>query len=258
VGRGVRRWSAIAFGAAIATLLVALTSPLDPLAEDLFSAHMAQHVLLAVVAPPLLVVGSPAAAFVWALPPTHRSRWGSVLVSSRWPILLSSVVHSPVLACAAYAMTLWSWHLRAAYELALRSDTVHALEHASLVGAGCWLWWAILHGRRARRDAYGVGLLALFVTMLHSAALGALVALSRHVWYPAYAASATEWGWNPLRDQQLAGLIMWVPGGLLHLAAMSVLFVAWLRATERQPLVAGSTMYVVTPHPNLLYSIDLK
>lgn len=231
VGRGIRRWCAWAFAAGIATLLVALASPLDPLAEDLFSAHMAQHVLLAVVAPPLLVAGAPMTALVWALPSGHRSRWASVLVPARWPGWLERSAQAPGLACAAYGATLWSWHLPAAYELALRSAAVHALEHASLVGTGCWLWWTILHGRRSRRTAYGVGLIVLFVTMLHSAALGALVTLSRRVWYPAYAASAMEWGWNPLRDQQLAGLIMWVPGGLLQLAAMSVLFVAWLRAT---------------------------
>ena len=240
IGRGIQRWRVSLYGTGILTLLVALASPIDALADDLFSAHMAQHVLLAVVAPPLLVSGAPLTALVWALPRPRRARWARALLPARWPRPVAAVTHSPWLACAAYAAVLWSWHLPPVYELALRHEGVHALEHASFLAAGCWLWWTILHPVGSRRASYGVGVLAVFATMLQSAALGALVTLSHRVWYPAYAARAAAWGRSALEDQQLAGLLMWVPAALFHLMAMSALFVAWLHATGRRSRVRST------------------
>lgn len=227
-GRGIQTWQAWSFAGGVATLAVALVSPLDELAEHLFAAHMAQHVLLAVVAPPLLVLGNPAAAVVWALPATRRRgivQWVRELpaVAPAWRALTA-----PSVAWAVHGAVLWSWHVPTLYTAALEHAPLHALEHASFVGTAMLLWWGIVWPRRSRRAAYGVGIVVLFVTMLHTGALGALLTFSRRVWYPAQTAGSA-FALTPLEDQQLAGLIMWVPGGLLYLIATSAVFLAWMQ-----------------------------
>src|SRR5262249_10188672 len=96
------------------------------------------------------------------------------------------------------------------------------------------MWWGILHPRRSRGTAYGAGIIVLFVAMLQSGALGVLMALSRRVWFPVHVGGAATWGTTARADQQLAGLIMWVPGGLLYLIAMSALVLAWMRHEQRR------------------------
>ena len=139
---------------------------------------------------------------------------------------------APALAWLIHGAAIWAWHAPRLYELALRNDTVHALEHLSFVGTGILLWWGILHGRGARRTAYAVGLITVFFTAMHTGVLGALITLSHRLWYPAQASGAAAWGLTPMQDQQLAGLIMWIPGGLVHGAAALVLLYRWLSSSE--------------------------
>jgi cytochrome c oxidase assembly factor CtaG len=229
-GRGIRRGQVVSFAAALTVLAVALISPLDAMAEELFSAHMLQHVLLAVVAPPLLVIGAPLTAGLWVLPVSARRRLVHVAshapgVGSVWRFLTA-----PALAWLVHAIALWVWHAPRLYGVALRNPAAHVLEHASFVITASLMWWGILMPRQSRRSAYATGVLVMFATMLQSGALGALLALSRHVWYPEQGVGAASWGLSALEDQQIAGLIMWVPAGLLYTGAMSALFLAWMRS----------------------------
>ena len=240
-GRGVRPRQAWCFAAGIAVLVIALMSPVDSMAEDLFSAHMLQHVLLAVVAPPLLVAGGPAAAALWALPRQARSRLASVVTRRRWISAAWRAATATATAWAVHAIALWVWHVPGLYTLALRDPVLHAAEHASFVGTAALMWWGILHPRTSRRAGYATGILILFVTMLHSAALGAAITLSSEVWFPIHGAGAAAWGMTALEDQQLAGLIMWVPGGLLYLIGMGVLFVAWMQQSARRHALAAQS-----------------
>jgi cytochrome c oxidase assembly factor CtaG len=114
------------------------------------------------------------------------------------------------------------------YTLALEQPVVHVIEHGSFVGTAVLLWWRILVPRGDRRAARGLGVLLLLATVMQSGALGAMLALGRAPWFSAHAAGARLWGLTPLEDQQLAGLIMWVPGGLLYIAAAAALFAAWI------------------------------
>jgi cytochrome c oxidase assembly factor CtaG len=230
VGRGVRRAQVAWFAAAIAVLVVALLSPLDAMAEQLFAAHMTQHMLLAVVAPPLLVCGSPELAFLWMLPGRARRRLTRTLRGWAPARRAWLAVTAPPFAWLIHGAAIWSWHAPRLYELALRSDLAHAMEHLSFLGTGVLLWWAIVHPRGQRRTAYAVGIVTLFATAAQTGVLGALLTLTHRAWYPAQAPGTAAWGLTPLDDQQLAGLIMWVPGGLLYVAAMSVLFLAWVEA----------------------------
>jgi putative membrane protein len=232
VGQGLRRWEAVCFALGWLALLVALVSPLDALGGVLFSAHMAQHEVLMLVAAPLLVLGRPLAVSLWALAPPQREaagRWAQARpVAAVW-----RVVTGPFMAFAIHAVAIWVWHIPALYEATLASDAVHAVQHLSFFGSAALFWWALLHGRYGRMG-YGVAVLGVFGTALHSGTLGALLTFAPRLWYPIYAERTAAWGLRPLEDQQLAGLLMWIPAGVLFTLLGLALFAAWLGEAERR------------------------
>jgi putative membrane protein len=231
-GAGVRAWEVVAFAGGWLALLVALASPLDPLAGLLFSAHMAQHELLILVAAPLLVLGRPLVPLLWTLPRSARLALSAAGRGS--PIAATwSFLTQPLVAWLLHAIALWAWHAPAAYEAALRSDFVHALQHLSFLGSASLLWWAIVHGRYGRLG-YGVAVLAVFTTGLHGGALGALLTVAPRVLYPHYEEAATAWGLSALEDQQVAGLVMWIPSGVGLLVLGLALSAAWLGVMRRR------------------------
>jgi putative membrane protein len=233
-GHGIRHWEATAFAGGWVTLLLALVSPLHRLGVVLFSAHMAQHELLMAAAAPLLVLGRPLVPFVWALPMSWRRTVGDLAavatVRSTWELLTL-----PLVAWTLHGVAIWLWHAPALFEATLRSDLVHTLQHVSFLGTGLLFWWALLRGRGG-----GIGrpaaVLYLFTTSLHTTLLGALLTFSSRAWYPFYAPATAAWGLTPLEDQQLAGLIMWVPANLSYLIAALAIASAWLK--EPAPRVA--------------------
>jgi putative membrane protein len=237
-GRGIRPRQVACFAGGVGILAVALLSPIDSLADDLFSAHMIQHVLLAIVAPPLLVTGAPAVATLYALPRRARASVVRAIKGATWIVASWRTLTVPAIACAVHALALWTWHIPRLYALALEHESMHLLEHASFLGTASLLWWSIVHPRRSRRAAYGIGIGTLFVTMLQSGVLGALITLSHRVLYPLQTVGAAAHGMTPLEDQQLAGLIMWVPGGLYHLAA-ALWFLAQAVGERREGAVAA-------------------
>lgn len=218
------------------SLVVALVSPLHPWGEVLFSAHMVQHEILMLIAAPLLVLGRPLLAFMWALPvrvrrplvkAVSRSWWRSV-----WELITGAFV-----AWLIHAILLWAWHIPSWFEATLTSDLVHSLQHISFLGSALLFWWAVIYGRQ-RSVGYGMAVLYMFTTAVHSGALGALLTFTSRLWYPAYAATAPQLGLTPLEDQQLGGLIMWVPAGLIYIASGLALFAGWLRESERRASIA--------------------
>ncbi len=235
-GHGVRASAAAEFGAGWLTLAVALLSPVDTISEALFSMHMVQHELLMIVAAPLLVLGRPLAVWVWALPPTWRSGIGAFFHRPAWRVPWLALT-APLSAWTLHALALWLWHVPVLFEAALASEWVHALQHIAFLGTALLFWWSVLGGV-TRRDR-GVALLSLFTTMVHTGALGALFTLSTVVWYPSYAASAGAFGLTPLEDQQLGGIVMWVPAGFVYLACALVLAGRWLGEPRRVPVRAG-------------------
>jgi putative membrane protein len=226
-GRGIRRREAAAFAGGWIVLVLALVSPLHRLGGVLFSAHMAQHELLLAAAAPLLILGRPLVPFVWALPITWRRMvgdWAAMApVRGTWELLTL-----PLVAWSLHGVAIWLWHAPALFEATLRSDLVHTLQHISFLGTGLLFWWALLRGRGGRigRPA---AVLYLFTTSVHTTVLGALLTFSSRAWYPLYAPATAAWGLTPLEDQQLAGLIMWVPANLSYLIAALVIASAWLK-----------------------------
>lgn len=251
-GRGVARWQVAAFAGGLAGVLVALVSPVDALGGALFSGHMLQHLILTLVAAPLLALGDIPFAALWALPPAGRRRivgwWHRSPVGSAARAGWARLSH-PVTVWVAYVLALWVWHLPVLYQATLRSDLVHTAQHLSFLGTAYLLWWCVAELARQRR--HGTAIVLLFLTMMQGMALGVIIASARTVIYPAYAPRAAPWGVAPLADQQLAGLLMWMPPGLFYLAGAAVLLVAWLRAAERRATLRESGLDLAAPVPGL-------
>lgn len=232
VGRGVARWQAAAFAAGWLVLVVALVSPLDALSEVLSSAHMVQHLALMLGAAPLLMLGAPAFAALWALPGPWRRR-----VARRWRRATRLretwlVLSQPLVVWALYFLVLWVWHLPALYEAALRHPLLHDLQHLLFLGGAALLWWVVFSPMGRLRLGRGAGVLYLFTTSLHAMALGVFMTLAPRPWYGFYADTTPALGLSPLEDQQIAGAIMWMPAGLVYVALAALIFTYWLRETE--------------------------
>jgi cytochrome c oxidase assembly factor CtaG len=231
-GGGIARWEAAAFIVGLLSLACALLSPLTWLSSILFSAHMTQHEMLMLVSAPLLVFGKPLLAFLWSFPSARRESLGgwarAPRVRQAW-----RASTGPLFVFLLHAAALWVWHAPVLYEAALRSSLVHALQHLIFVATAALFWWGMVHGRYGRMG-YGVGVLYVFLTALHSSILGALMAVAPGVWYSSHAQAARAWGFDALLDQQLAGLLMWVPSGVVFIVFGLALLAAWLGESERR------------------------
>jgi putative membrane protein len=232
VGRGISTWSAVAFTAGWLTMTAALVSPIAWLSRILFSVHMTQHTLLMLVAAPLLTFGRPLLAWMWALRAKGREALARGFRGRRMVSAWRRVT-APLSVFLIQAVALWAWHIPSWYEAALRNDAIHAVQHLCLVVAGSLFWWAMVDGRYGRLG-YGLSVLYVFLTAVHSSALGALLTVAPSVWYPDYGQQAVTWGVDALADQQLAGLLMWVPAGVIFMVFGLALFAAWLGEAERR------------------------
>jgi cytochrome c oxidase assembly factor CtaG len=212
------------FGCGWLTLVASLLSPLHRLGEISFTAHMTEHELLMLVAAPLMALSRPVAVFLWACPRRVRQALirgcNSTLVSYVWRFLTDPTVATILQICA-----LWLWHMPSLFDRALDDEWWHALQHLSFLFSALLFWWSLTRSSH-RRNRRAIAAVCLFITSMASGALGALMALSSSPWYEGYAAIGTQGfapgGLTAAEDQQLAGLIMWIPGGLVHFIAAGV------------------------------------
>jgi putative membrane protein len=211
------------FSLGLITLFIALVSPLDALSNDaLFSAHMTQHILLALIAPACLLIGTPRywIHYLYDLPVLKK--------------ILPTLTH-PIVTLMLFNLVLWLWHLPSLYEGALRDTNIHVLEHLTFLAAGVLFWSPVLHDIPPQR---ALGYLAkigyLFFAMVSSSILGAIFTFALTIAFPFYGNAPLAFGLSPTTDQQLAGLIMWVPGSGIFFIAILVVFAAWLNAEDRK------------------------
>jgi putative membrane protein len=227
--RGFRRWEVACFWLGWVSLALALVSPLHPLGEVLFSAHMVQHEVIMTVSAPLLVMGSPVVAFLWAFPISWRRSLGkatrSTPVQRTWSVLTGAL-----LAWLIHGVVLWAWHIPALFDRTLGSDLIHSLQHLSFLGAALLYWWSLVRAHSGR--TFGASVLSLFTTAIHTVLLGALLTLAPQPLYSGYATRTAAWGLTHLEDQQLAGLIMWIPAGIVYVGAGLALLYLWLKASD--------------------------
>lgn len=238
-GRRVSRAQASAFAAGLLTLFLALVSPLDLVSAELSSAHMGQHMLLMMVAAPLLALGSPLAVFLWALPARWRKAAAPAVRRVEGWYAPSYQLWQPVGMWTVYAATLWLWHLPALYQAALRSPLIHDFQHLGFLLTSYLFWKMLLDPVNRLRLSRGTGVLYLFTTCLHASALGIFMTFSPRVWYLDYGGTVPTWHLTALEDQQLAGLIMWMPGCLLYAVAAAGLFAAWVHEPEDRCRTVG-------------------
>ncbi|RVK31053.1 cytochrome c oxidase assembly protein [Sinorhizobium meliloti] len=225
-GQTIHLQRAVCFAAGWLFLAAALVSPLDSLATQLFTAHMIEHEILMVIAAPLFVMSKPLAPLLWSLPQKLRASVGRALVRSVVLLPVRKAATNQLVATGLHGATLWLWHAPRLYDAALAETPVHWLQHLSFFCTALIFWWALLFGRG--RQHYGAAIFYLFATTLHSGFLGILLSFAREPLYRSQGAGAASWGLSALEDQQLAGLIMWVPASMIYVAAALALAAAWI------------------------------
>jgi cytochrome c oxidase assembly factor CtaG len=231
---GVSITAAASFFAGWLSLAGALIGPFHDLSESLFSAHMTQHEILMLVSAPLIILGRPQIAAVWSMPIRWRKNV-SVITNNQTFERIWQFVSGSFVAFLIHAAALWIWHIPTLFDATLENAWIHALQHASFFGTALLFWWAIVNASLEWKSSF-VGVLFLFLTSLHSGILGAFLTFTREIWYPVYANSTAAYDLTPLEDQQLGGLIMWVPAGLVYIGAGLAMFARMLSQTERRAL----------------------
>jgi cytochrome c oxidase assembly factor CtaG len=232
--RGYRSRAAL-FVTGYVALAIALISPLHALGEQYFWLHMVQHLLLSLVAAPLLLFSGSMPVLLWAFSPRDRSTIGRLVGQ---PGLIRTVLRwltRPVVAWALFVVTQWVWHQPVAYDWALENRWAHYLEHIGFFLTALFFWWPVIGAPPLRSPlSFPARLAYTFLAWLPNSVLGAGITLSRAPLYPYYVTSGQVNGFDPLFDQQLAGLIMWVPGDVLFVIILMILFTAYLRDEERR------------------------
>jgi putative membrane protein len=238
-----RRWQSASYYAGLAVLAIALSSPLDILSEQLFWAHMVQHVLLLVVAAPLIVLGRPWIR-LWRSLPLDLRRWLARNLSqgerTRWLRSVSRALGSPLAGFLAFSIVLLAWHVPALFDATLRSSALHALEHTLFFATAVMFWKQVIHSpplharlSAVQRVAYLVG------AMIVSWVLAVVLALAPDPLYSFYAHEASRpGGISALTDQQIAAGIMWVPGSITFVIVMFVYVHRWLAPPP--PVTSGA------------------
>jgi cytochrome c oxidase assembly factor CtaG len=224
---GTRSWQELAYLAGWFSLAAALVSPLHWLGERLFTFHMIEHEIIMAVSAPLIVIARPVGTLLWSLPrrarldvgrfmrhPTTRAAW-NWLSAGRNATLLHGVA-------------IWAWHAPVLFDAAVADPLLHRLQHLSFFATAVLFWWSVF-----RRSETGVAAWHVFITMLHTSVLGALMALAPRVLYQQQTAAAASWGLTPLEDQQLAGIVMWVPAGTIYAGAALALIAIWIKGAGK-------------------------
>lgn len=227
-------WRALSFATGIALLGLALLSPLDAWGDQLFAAHMAQHLILMMVAPPLLILGRPIIVAVWALPRGTRHTVGAWWLRGGAVRQVFNVVSTPVSAWVLASAALWFWHLRKPYALAFTDPVAHALEHLSFFLTAILFWRVVIYGQHSGRIAVGATMILVVTYGAQSAMLGAILIFAPVVLYGVHAVAPAWSPLTPLADQQLAGVLMWSVTWLVDLLALCLLFIAWLASSDRK------------------------
>ncbi len=224
------RWREAAFLGGLATLVLALTSPIEAYEGQLFSVHMLQHMLIQLVAAPLLLLGAPATLALRAASSSVRGGLLAIL-HSRAVVILSF----PLLAWVLFAAVNWGWHFSSLYNDALESPWLHDLQHITFMGAALLFWWPVIGADPGRwRLPHPARLFYLFLAMPQNSFLGIALMSAPATLYPHYLTNLRSWGPTPAADLNIGGMLMWVGGDVVFLLAMGLVVAAWVRAEDRR------------------------
>jgi cytochrome c oxidase assembly factor CtaG len=226
----VKRGQVIAFLLGVFSIFLALVSPLDELGDSyLFSAHMVQHLFITIVGPPLLLMGTPG----WLLRPLWRNRT---------VFLIARVFTFPALAFFLYNADFWLWHAPPLYNATLENQGIHILEHVTFIVFGVLYWWPILSpSEELPRLSLGGQVLYIFLAGMPTVALGAGLTFLPPLYAP-YLAAPRIWGLSAAVDQQLGGLIMWIPGNIFYIVIISILFIRWMQKQDAKQQASEASL----------------
>jgi cytochrome c oxidase assembly factor CtaG len=229
--RTPRTRRALLFWTAWGALALALSPPVESFTGASFAVHMVQHEVLMLVAAPLLVLARPQGVLIWGLP--EKLRRGAARLAAVRPLRRVAAWSTDMLtAWVLHAVVLWGWHVPVAFQATLTSDPLHWLQHTSFFLVAV-LFWSSVAGPAPQSARAAIAFLSIFTTAVHTSVLGALLTFSSTPWYPAYRDGGLA-ALTALEDQQLGGLIMWVPGGFVFLAAGLALAARALAASGRR------------------------
>jgi putative membrane protein len=241
----VRKWRHLAFGAGLLSLFLALESPLDTMAEHLFSMHQVQHLMLRMIAPMLIALAAPQATLISGLTAgLRRGGLAPVLSNAVLQRIFRFLVH-PAVATFLFVAALYVWQVPRYHNAALLDDTIHDIMHVTMLAAGLLFWWRIFDIRPAPGGLrYGTRLMMLWIAILTQIALGAYTTLKSESLYPAYDVVGRLFDMRPLADEALGGFIIWVPSAMMCLAAAVVVIHMWgtheTRVEEKRALWSAS------------------
>jgi cytochrome c oxidase assembly factor CtaG len=227
----VPRWRITAWLAGVAAIVIALASALDVYAGDLLTVHMVQHLVLMMVAPPLLALGAPVTLLLRDVSPRTRHRLILPLLHSR----VVRLVASPIVAWSLFAVVMWLTHFSPLYNAALEDPSLHVAEHMVYLATGLIFWWPLVAADPIPgRMGYGTRLAYVGLQMPISAAVGLAIYFSPTLLYPHYATLLRTWGPSAIVDQQIGGVVMWGVGDVLMLTMVPLIVTAWMRADARR------------------------
>ncbi len=229
------RWRPVLFYTGLAIIVVALMSPLDALADELFFIHMAQHLLLVLAAPPLILLSAPMIPLLRGMPRPLRRRLVAPL--TRWPAVRGGFrfLTLPLVGWGVYVVVFLGWHAPAPYDAALANEGIHILEHLTFSAAALLFWWNVIDPIPLRPNLpYLARLPYVFVTSVPNFSLGAFLVFASQPWYAFYQKGPLRFGLTPLEDQQIGGLLMWIPGAMVLLLALVILLAVMMVKEERR------------------------
>lgn len=229
------RWRPYSFYTGQLLITAALISPIDALADDLFTFHMLQHVLIMMMGPPLVLLGAPTTPVLLGLPLKLRQLLVKPLVRHPAVRRLYGFFTFPVIAWSLFVLSTWSWHfVSGAYELSLSNELVHIGQHFSFGFTAFLLWWTIIDPAPLRSKLpYPLRIPILILTLLQNVALGAALTFRGDVLYPYYEERIGLWGLTALEDQQAGGAMMWVLGVMMLMLALVFTFSVWFDKNEK-------------------------
>jgi putative membrane protein len=236
IGRGIRVWRVTLYSAGWLALAGALCSPLHALGEKLFTLHMIEHEIVIAVAAPLVAFARPLGAYLWACP-TGMRRAIAGFVRARPFRRAWNGLTRPGVATLVHGVAIWVWHIPAWFDAAVSIVWMHRVQHLTFLLTALLFWWAL-----ARTAEYGIASWHLFVTMIHTSVLGALMALAPRVLYATQTADSTGWGLTPLQDQQLAGIVMWIPAGTIYAGAALTFIALWIGGSGAATIRVGPAL----------------